>query len=266
MRQYSPKLGRFLQADPIGMAGGMNLYAYVGNSPLTATDSMGLAADGGPGHRGGLQFGTNAGSDFAKFTFGWFDDRPDQSGFPEFFKNIWNGYGYEYPERYVRPEDMYNPPIAGSQTTPASAISLNDQALPDPFVDQLLITPFLSLGRAFLSVVFSRAFLAEETGAGVLWGGTILRGPLVASDISFNTAHYATRLLKLPAGFTAEEIEGGIARQLLAQSQASNLSFAIGRDFWQRIVIRGVEFEYRGRAFADGTVNIGTYFARYGQF
>jgi len=47
MRQYSPKLGRFLQPDPIGMAGGMNLYGYVGNSPLLATDALGLAADSG---------------------------------------------------------------------------------------------------------------------------------------------------------------------------------------------------------------------------
>ncbi|MBP9091525.1 RHS repeat-associated core domain-containing protein [bacterium] len=42
MRQYSSKLGRFLQPDPIGMAGGMNLYAYVGNSPLGAVDPYGL--------------------------------------------------------------------------------------------------------------------------------------------------------------------------------------------------------------------------------
>jgi RHS repeat-associated protein len=33
-RIYSPSLGRFMQADPIGAAGGINLYAYVGNDPL----------------------------------------------------------------------------------------------------------------------------------------------------------------------------------------------------------------------------------------
>jgi RHS repeat-associated protein len=44
-RMYSPGLGRFMQPDPIGYAGGANLYAYVGNDPLNRLDPLGLAAD-----------------------------------------------------------------------------------------------------------------------------------------------------------------------------------------------------------------------------
>ena len=43
-RTYSAYLGRFLQADPAGYADGLNLYAYVANDPINATDPSGLGA------------------------------------------------------------------------------------------------------------------------------------------------------------------------------------------------------------------------------
>ncbi|MFN8816591.1 MAG: RHS repeat-associated core domain-containing protein [bacterium] len=51
-RVYDPMGGRWLQRDPIGIAGGWNLYEYVGGDPWGYTDPMGLApecvcADGG---------------------------------------------------------------------------------------------------------------------------------------------------------------------------------------------------------------------------
>jgi RHS repeat-associated protein len=43
-RMYSPKLGRFVQPDPIGYAAGTNLYAYVGNDPVNRWDPTGQIA------------------------------------------------------------------------------------------------------------------------------------------------------------------------------------------------------------------------------
>jgi RHS repeat-associated protein len=41
-RWYSPEIGRYLQRDPIGTEGGLNVYAYANLSPLVVTDPSGL--------------------------------------------------------------------------------------------------------------------------------------------------------------------------------------------------------------------------------
>jgi RHS repeat-associated protein len=41
-RAYNPALGRWISRDPIGEAGGTNLYGYVGNDPINLWDPLGL--------------------------------------------------------------------------------------------------------------------------------------------------------------------------------------------------------------------------------
>ena len=42
-RWYEPETGRWLSPDPIGISGGLNLYAFCGNDPVNFVDPMGLA-------------------------------------------------------------------------------------------------------------------------------------------------------------------------------------------------------------------------------
>ena len=46
LRYYNPTLGRWVNRDPIGELGGVALMTFLANTPVDATDSLGLSASG----------------------------------------------------------------------------------------------------------------------------------------------------------------------------------------------------------------------------
>lgn len=50
-RWYDPEIGRFISEDPIGLAGGINVYRFAGNNPVQGQDPFCMSEAGGVGGR-----------------------------------------------------------------------------------------------------------------------------------------------------------------------------------------------------------------------
>ena len=68
-RYYAPALGRFISEDPIGFRGGINRYAYVGDSPLNFVDPHGMDKNDTRIHR--IRRSLNRRSFVDRFIFSW---------------------------------------------------------------------------------------------------------------------------------------------------------------------------------------------------
>jgi RHS repeat-associated protein len=81
-RYLDSETGRFVSADPIGFAGGLNLYGYVGNNPVGGVDPDGLYPTGiYYGEAGEALFGQQAASGLAS-----------SAALGALATNLWDGY------------------------------------------------------------------------------------------------------------------------------------------------------------------------------
>jgi len=62
-RDYDPEIGRYIQSDPIGLAGGINTYGYVLGNPIKYIDPSGLINLQIPGTTGETAIHANPGPD-----------------------------------------------------------------------------------------------------------------------------------------------------------------------------------------------------------
>ena len=95
-RAYDPELGRWLSVDPIGEAGGLNLYGYVGNDPVNWIDPDGLDRwIVGQFHTGIVVEDPTSSTCYSRYDFG-------PSGFPWVYsKGIMPKTEVERPNKYT---------------------------------------------------------------------------------------------------------------------------------------------------------------------
>ncbi|WP_166636024.1 RHS repeat-associated core domain-containing protein [Halothiobacillus neapolitanus] len=95
-RYYDPATGRYLSPDPLGLAGGLNAYAYVAANPIAYTDPYGLMLFAFDGTNNGAPGHLVPGNDTSN-VYRFYDAYQFSSADPRYYIT---GIGTTYPEKH----------------------------------------------------------------------------------------------------------------------------------------------------------------------
>lgn len=153
LRYYDPMEGRFISKDPIGLAGGITLFTYVGNNPVNLRDPLGLAPCNPhppgwtPDWKSDWGSQKNTGKNWWDPNGGEWHWDPDPKGnHPEFPNGHWD---YNPWEQWNSPKQRIPPDPEGGQPTPTPETPWWQKlpfVIPDPvpiIINPCIINPFM---------------------------------------------------------------------------------------------------------------------------